>query len=494
VSGPDGPVSLSCLALSAQLTAAQKREKGMHIRRFLLLTTTVLALVAVALPATAHDPEDDHPGPGSTGPDEHSDNVKLLSNLPPSDPTVRQSDLAFWGKMAVAGNYAGFRLIDISSPANPKVIADFACNGAQSDVSIYGDLVFQSVDSPQSHGGCDSTSVPVTTEGKFEGVRIFDISDRRSPELIASVDTDCGSHTHTLVPDPANDRVIIYVSSYPLGGGSAAGTDCESLEQNPEDGGHSKVGIIEVPLADPASATVTYYDLDEDTEWATYTLGVAGSFTFRACHDISVFVELDLAAAACMSESQLWDISDPLNPEFVWRYDNDAVKPENIDLFHSASFSWDGTIVAFGDESGGGGAARCVDPDDDQGRIWFVDAATGDELASYKIPRSETGTCTMHNFNFIPLRDRNVLVSSAYTAGTTIVDVDALLAGASEADAEIGFYKPSGGNAWSSYWYNGFIYANDNRGVDTFLLSDKARAGARKLPHLNPQTQESVIR
>jgi hypothetical protein len=461
----------------------------MPIRRFLLLVTAVLAMVAVALPATAHDPEGDHPGPGSTGPDEHSKNVKLLSNLPPSNPAVRQSDLAFSGKMAVAGNYQGFRLIDISSPANPKVITDFFCNGAQGDVSIYGDLVFQSVDSPQSHGGCDSTNVPVTTDGKFEGVRIFDISDRTAPELIASVNTDCGSHTHTLLPDEANDRVILYVSSYPLGGGSAAGTDCESLEQNPEGGGHSKVGIIEVPLADPAGATVTYYDLDEDTEWGTYI-----NWTFRACHDISVFVELDLAAAACMTEGQLWDISDPLHPEFLWRYDNPAIKPENIDLFHSASFSWDGSIVAFGDESGGGGAARCTDPDDDQGRIWFVDTADGTERASFKVPRSEPGTCTMHNFNFIPLRGRNVLVSSAYTAGTTIVDVDALLAGASEADAEIGFYKPSGGNAWSSYWYDGFIYSNDNRGVDTFLLSDKARAGARKLGHLNPQTQVSVIR
>jgi hypothetical protein len=464
----------------------------MRIRRTLLITCIILAVVAAAAPATAHDPDEgDHPGPGSTGPDEHSKNIKLLSNLPPSDPTVRQSDLAFWGKLAVAGNYRGFRIIDISSPANPKVVTDFECNGAQGDVSIWGDLVFQSVDTPQSSGDCDSTNVTVATPGMFEGVRIFDVSDLSSPEHIASIPTDCGSHTHTLVPDEANNRVVIYVSSYPLGGvGSAAGSPCRSLEQDPIDGGHSKVGIIEVPLDDPANATVTYYDLDDDTEWATYL----GAFTFRACHDISVFVELDLAAAACMSEGQLWDISDPLHPEFLWRYDNEAIQPANIDLFHSASFSWDGTIVAFGDESGGGGAARCVNPNDDQGRIWFVDTATGDELGSYKIPRSEPGICTMHNFNFIPLRGSNVLVSSAYTGGTTVVDVDALLAGASEAEAEIGFYKPHGGNAWSSYWYNGFIYANDNRGVDTFLLSDKARAGARKLPYLNPQTQMSVIR
>jgi hypothetical protein len=196
-----------------------------------------------------------------------------------------------------------------------------------------------------------------------------------------------------------------------------------------------------------------------------------------------------------MSEAQLWDISDPLRPQFLRRYDNHAVRLSKIDLFHSATFSWDGKVVAFGDESGGGGAARCVDPNDDQGRIWFVDVETGAELGSYKIPRSEEDTCTMHNFNFLPLGNgRMVLVSSAYTAGTTVVDVDELLAGASEADAEVGFYRPSGGRTWSSYWYNGFVYGNDMlRGLDVFLLSDKARAGARTLPYLNPQTQESVI-
>jgi hypothetical protein len=480
---------LTAVCLEWQPPLPREREKGMHIRRVLLLVTVILAMVAVALPATAHDPDGDHVGPGSEGPDEHSTNVKLQSNLPPSDPSVRTSDLAFFGKYAVQGSYGGFRIIDIKAPGNPKIVSELACNGAQGDVSVHGDLLFQSVDTPQSHGGCDSENVPVTTEGKFEGVRIFDISDLSAPELIASVNTDCGSHTHTLLPDEDDDRVILYVSSYPIGGGAGAGTDCESLEQDPVEGGHSKVGIIEVPLSDPTAATVNYYELDDDTEWGTYI-----NWTLRACHDISVFAELDLAAAACLTEAQLWDISDPLNPQFLWRYDNPAVQPANIDLFHSAAFSWDGTIVAFGDESGGGGAARCVDPEDDQGRIWFVDVATGEELGSYKIPRSEEGTCTMHNFNFVPLRDRNVLVASAYTGGTTVVDVDALLAGASEAEAEIGFYKPSGANTWSSYWYDGRIYASGARGLDTFLVSGKEVAGARKLGHVNPQTQERVIR
>jgi hypothetical protein len=216
---------------------------------------------------------------------------------------------------------------------------------------------------------------------------------------------------------------------------------------------------------------------------------------FTACHDISVFVELKRAAAACLSESQMWDISDPAHPQFLWRFDNPVVNNANIDLWHSSTFSWDGKVVAFGDESGGGGAARCVNPNDQQGRIWFLNAQTGAFLANYKIPRSVDTVCTMHNFNFVPLRDgRKVLVSSAYSGGTTVVDVDKLLGGASTAEAEVGYYRPSGAVTWSSYYYNNFIYANDIfRGVDIMRLADRATAGARRLDMLNPQTQESLI-
>ncbi|CAN5922546.1 hypothetical protein BH23ACT10_BH23ACT10_29480 [soil metagenome] len=465
-----------------------------RVPRLLTIVFALLMVVALA-PAAAADPGSSDPdGQGGAKSDEHSKNMKLMANVPKDDPDVTQSDLAFDGKYAYAGNYAGFRVIDISSKGNPKVVAEFACNGAQGDVSVYEGLLFRSVDSPQSEPSCDSTTVTASTPGMFEGVQIFDVSNPRKPELITMVPTDCGSHTNTLVPDPENDRVFVYVSSYPLGG-RAIGPDC----QEP----HGYISIIEVPLDDPAAATVSKYFLDEDTELATYDLdavfgtppGTSGTYEFTACHDIGVFVELGLAASACLSEAQLWDISDPANPEFLWRYDNDAIDTGKLDLFHNASFSWDGEVVAFADESGGGAFPRCTDPDDDQGRIWFVDTETGEELASYKIPRSVEGTCTAHNFNFVPLRDgRKVVVSAWYTGGTSVVDVDALLAGASSAEAEIGYYVPENANTWSSYWYDGFIYTGDiNRGTDIMLLRDKARAGARKLRHLNPQTQVSVI-
>jgi hypothetical protein len=95
----------------------------------------------------------------------------------------------------------------------------------------------------------------------------------------------------------------------------------------------------------------------------------------------------------------------------------------------------------------------------------------------------------MHNFNVLPIAGRYVAVSAAYSAGTTVFDFT------DRANpVEVGHNDPHGANTWSSYWYNGFIYTNDTgRGFEVMLLADNARAGAKKLPYLNPQTQENLI-
>jgi hypothetical protein len=65
------------------------------------------------------------------------------------------------------------------------------------------------------------------------------------------------------------------------------------------------------------------------------------------------------------------------------------------------------------------------------------------------------------------------------------------------APKEDGFYDaqlPQSANTWSSYWYNGFIYANDiTRGLDVFSFASPAHRNARRLSRLNPQTQEFLL-
>src|SRR5690242_12723866 len=73
-------------------------------------------------------------------------NMKLLSNTAPSENFigVTNSDLAFTGKYAIQGNYNGYQVWDISVPTKPTLATAFFCPASQSDVSVYGKLMFVS--------------------------------------------------------------------------------------------------------------------------------------------------------------------------------------------------------------------------------------------------------------------------------------------------------------------------------------------------------------
>jgi hypothetical protein len=95
----------------------------------------------------------------------------------------------------------------------------------------------------------------------------------------------------------------------------------------------------------------------------------------------------------------------------------------------------------------------------------------------------------------LPTNKRYVLVSGNYQSGISVVDFT------NPANArEIAFADPAPlsstslvlGGDWSSYWYNGQIYESDiRRGLIVWGLSDPAVASAKKLDHLNPQTEET---
>jgi hypothetical protein len=97
----------------------------------------------------------------------------------------------------------------------------------------------------------------------------------------------------------------------------------------------------------------------------------------------------------------------------------------------------------------------------------------------------------------VPLRDgRNIAVGGHYQAGTWVVDftdpANPTTVAYSDPDP---ITPPNLGGAWSTYYYNNFIYESEiQSGLNVFRLSDKATAGAMKLPYLNPQTQEFTIR
>lgn len=402
--------------------------------------------------------------PGAGGADVRS-GMKIDWSFP-EGPTRTHSDLAFWGDIVVAGNYDGFRVFDLSRTGQDRLRANYLCRGPQNDSSLWEHngrlLLFQSIDTPQTDGelvcsqnrGSDTTACGPAC---FEGIRIFDLTDPTQPVYLKGVYTDCGSHTHTLVPDLTNNRLLLYISSYP----GSSGPRCQSPFR--------KISIVQVPLDAPETASVL--------SQPAVIGGVPG------CHDMTAFLAIHKMAAMCATEGQLWDITDPANPDTAHPLEIDD---PGVNYWHSAEFTWDGQYVVTNDESFTG---TCQPNGDGKIRIWRV--SDGHLMSSFMIPRPQGGVyCSVHNGNIIPVVGRYILVAAWYGGGTSVVDFT------DPANPhEIAYYVGTTGrgraDTWSSYWYNGKIYANDiTRGLDVFNLVLPSATYGYPWAHLNPQTQE----
>ncbi len=459
-------------------------------RTLALLASTTLAISAfLAGSAQAHPPGTDdetgheHPlDPPES--DSSSPGAKLLANTPRSS-AATQSDLAFQGDYAFAGNYNGFRVIDISDPANPVVVRDVWCPGAQNDVSVWGDAVILSVDSVRENASCSAGASSTPEQSGWEGVRVFDLDQVLATEPdddgftrlepVANVYTDCGSHTHTGIPD--GSRLLVYVSSYPLRGGP----DCGPGNAGGKDPLHSKISIVEVPLNDLGNANLLK---TVPIDVPTWDLLPAPTFNpIQACHDIQVYPKHDLAAAACASVGQVWDISDPANPQTLdpeWEVD----EPQ-VEFYHSAMFSNRANVVVFGDES----IHQNCDDGSGSGQLWFYNAATGTKYSSFQIPRDQDGAyCSAHLF--YPLSGAtDKLVSAWYSGGVTVVDFANPVKPKEIAHYDVGRKVQEDRGLWAAYPYNGRVYGNAlHRGFESYYIPEAV--DKRHRDRLNPQTQE----
>ena len=457
-----------------------------------------MSLVAGALAGTvtassAHAATAAEPLPPGTS--AGSANITLLANLPKPAPfdleTSYNSDLAFQGRYAFGGNYDGFVVYDIANPKKPKVAAQVVCPGSQNDVSVYGDILVLSTDSRRTDDSCSSTP---TTDGVnyWEGIKLFDISNPRSPQYVAAVETQCGSHTHTLAPSKNGRDLYVYVSSYSP---SPTLADCQPP--------HDKISVIKVPVRAPERAAVVATPVlfpDGGNPGGTNEAGNAYSAT-SGCHDITAFPQKDIAAGACMGDGVLFDISNRELPRVI----TSVRDTTNFAFWHSATFNNSGTKVVFTDELGGGGAPTCnaaIGPVRGADAIYDIsgrgDARTLTFKSYFKIPRAQSDfeNCVAHNGNLIPVPGRDIMVQAWYQGGLSVFDFTD-----SANPREIAWFDRgpisgeslvTGGN-WSTYWYNGHIYSNEiQRGFDVFDLRDRRVAAAKvnKVDELNAQSQE----
>src|ERR1700748_1499569 len=121
------------------------------------------------------------------------------------------SDLGFSGTTLFVGNYNGINFYDISNPAKIKLITSVVCPGGQGDVSVYGHLLFMSVEAANGRLDCGTQGFPTPTAAaaraaepaaeapgagprrppppppspdRIKGIRIFDISDITKPKQV----------------------------------------------------------------------------------------------------------------------------------------------------------------------------------------------------------------------------------------------------------------------------------------------------------------------
>jgi hypothetical protein len=417
-----------------------------------------LAYAAVALAAPVEDAVSTFTYTQNMHPMGFSDRENTTS------PFTANSDIAFWGRFAYHGNYDGFRIVDISEPDNPVEVLDYRdCAGNQGDVIVWDNILVRSWNSPAPAGAtCDGEPVLPGIFGAWEGLHVFDISDPADPDLVASIETECGSHTATGVPDLANGRLLVY--------------------NNPSSGACPGIDIVEIPLSNPAGASYLRFE-------------PAG----RSCHDTGVILgDVNLTACAGGNGFTVWSMDAASGGSLEDPMQLYSRSIDGVSIGHSASFTWDGSVLIFGHEPGGGAGARCQATSSVTDRsLFFFEASSGTLLGTFLHPRPQTNleNCTWHNYNIVPTDKRYVIVSGNYQSGISVVDFTNPAAA-----QEIAFADPAPlsstslilGGDWSTYWYNGRIYESDiTRGLIVWNLSDKVVAGAMKFDHLNPQTQET---
>jgi hypothetical protein len=433
--------------------------------------------------------------------DDRHENMTLVANYSDGGTYRNGTDIAFWGNTALLGRLdqsspagpGGFRVMDIRDPRNPREIGEFTCPGDQSDVSIWNELVVTSVDKPT-----ERNCAPTTSTSTWEGIRLLSIADPANPQLLAEIKTDCGSHTNTIYPDPANNRLFVYVLSYPLAGRYNPAQSTPTCNATT----HRKISVVEVDLANPAAT-------DESD---VHTVDVGPSTI--GCHDVTLFLQRKLAGAACLTESQMWDISNPAQPRVISR-----IQEPLVNIHHSTVFSNDGRTMVIGDELGGAAASPgCLSDKDTYGGLFFYDVSgsnVNDPLlvGKYKLPQQVVSEfCTAHLFNVVPRKDdKDVLVSSWYAGATSVIDFTdpakpTQLAYYIPSETTSPDQQPTEAAAWSSYWYNGYVYSNNfdedvnsiskrSRGLDVFRVDlPSVHKGALRLPRLNPQVQEPLPR
>jgi hypothetical protein len=353
--------------------------------------------------------------------------------------------IAVYGSIVVVPSGAGTSIVSIADPANPERLSSFEAGTRGAAIIPYPD------------------GRVVTVLATAGNILVYDITDPTNPKELPSLDSEVGSHKVGVVPGTP----IVY-NAPSNGGGTGAAT--------PE----------------TATGYTDIYDLtnpDDPVRVQEFQNGYG-------CHHVYFHINADedkyRAICAGVQMTQIWDITDPRDPEVIVNvpvhHGNPDVPPTSASpavFSHFSILSNDGNTLIVGDETGGGAAPGCdvyVDSplgglSGPVGNLWFYDVSdeSNPQLLSWLSPslpfeRLADGTvpnCTAHHGRLIPDNDgRDLLAMAFYTAGVVLVDFT---------DPSAPFIVDQwndGANTWEVWYHNGYLITGDiSRGLDVLRFT-----------------------
>ena len=399
-----------------------------------LLLVALLSAVSLA-PATAREAE----GVG--------EGLELLATVPYEDgthlveATIKGREYMFAASQSPSG-VAQLRVIDITKPPKPKLVAEIDCGRFQGSLQVSADrkTLIVGMDGVSAGGQCS----PLPDEG-FATV---DISDPTRPRPIGFASIPGGSHSTATHPT----KPLVY--------NAPEGSPVPDRGAAP---------VLEVwSIADPSKPKLIN------------SVALPG---VHSPHDISFSKDGSMAALANISLFHVLDTRDAANP--VVEVTDQCPGCQHS---HEARFTPDGKTLVVNDESMSGSGYPCPG-----GALYFYDVAgqagsrTVELTGTYAPddivlnPAGSPGFCTGHVFDISSNGKR--LATSWHTGGIRYLDISnhtgytlgTTWSSGAEAVSEIGSYATATGDYFTTKVHKGpYIYAVDmTEGFQVFKVTTR---------------------
>jgi hypothetical protein len=290
-------------------------------RTRVLLITITLALTA-ALPASARQADAVRSSPnlslvaqiGGIGGSDIEFFSRTLATYMDRDGTMVTPLVPVERYFAYVGSYQAARIVDITSPEQPYVVATMQdCAMGQGDIQIREHAMVAAI-AKQGSGTC---KVPATGKTLGAGSALVDISNIYAPTVVGLAEQSGGSHNHTMHPSGN----YLYISP--------------SLS-NPGGAGNSTIPIWDI--SNPASPTFV----------KNFTTPGNGP------HDVRFSPDGKRAYVASISTNYILNTEDPANPRLI-----STIIPPGEAIAHDSLVTPDGAFLFLGDEAGGGAPYPC---------------------------------------------------------------------------------------------------------------------------------------